>query len=96
MYYNLPMKQKVTNYTVIIEKQKRVGSDEYCYMAFVPILGIATEADTIEEVEKEITSLIQFHIESLVEEGEVVPVETEHSLVTRSQVMIPKGAALAY
>ena len=90
------MKQKVANYTVIIEKQKRLGTENDCYMAFVPLLGIATEADSIEQVEKEIRDLIQFHVESLVEEGGEVPVETEQAFITRSEVMLPKGAILAY
>ena len=89
------MKQQIANYTVVIEKQKRIGTNKFCYMAYVPILGIATEADTIEQAEKEIKSLIQFHLESLTEEGEEITVEKENSFVTRSQVFIPKGALLA-
>lgn len=90
------MKQQVANYTVVIEKQKRMGTDDDCYMAFVPLLGIATDADTIEEVEKEITSLIQFHLESLAEEGEEIPLETSSTFVTRSEVTLPKRAILAF
>lgn len=88
------MKHKVANYTVVIEKQKRTGTNKTCYMAYVPILGIATEADTIEQAEKAINSLIQFHIESLTEEGASIPFEQEHSFVTRSQILLPKGAVL--
>ncbi len=89
------MKQQVANYTVIIEKQKRLGTARDCYTAFVPILGIATDADTIEQVEKDINALIQFHLESLVGEGGEIPLETEHAIITRSEVVIPKGAAVA-
>lgn len=86
------MRQKIANYTIIIEKQKRFGTNKTCYAAYVPILGIATEADTIEQVEKEIQSLIQFHLDCLAEEGETIPVETEPTLVTRFQVLIPSRA----
>jgi len=86
------MKQQVANYTVIIEKQKRLGTWKDCYTAFAPVLGIATDADTVEQVEKDITTLIQFHLDSLAEEGGIIPVETEHALITRSEVFIPKGA----
>ncbi len=89
------MQQKIANYTVIIERQKRLGTNKICYMAYVPILGIATDADTIEEVEKEIKSLIEFHLESLVEEEEDIPLETEEAFVTKSQVNLPKGASFA-
>lgn len=88
------MKQTVANYTVVIEKQKRLGTKKDCYAAYVPVLGIAVDADTIEKVEKEIASLIQFHIESLAQEGEEIPVETENSLVTKSQALIPEGAII--
>ena len=88
------MKQQIANYTVVIEKQKRTGTNKFCYMAYVPILGIATEADTIEQVEREIKSLMQFHLDSLVEEGEEIPIEREAAFITRSQVTIPAGAVV--
>ena len=89
------MKQKIANYTVIIESQKRLGTNKTCYTALAPILGIATEADTIEEVKKSIQLLIQFHLDCLAQEGETVPLEAEHPLVTRSQVIIPAGANIS-
>ena len=89
------MKQKIANYTVIIESQKRLGTNKTCYTALAPILGIATEADTIEEVKKSIQSLIQFHLESLTQEGETIPLEAGYPLVTRSQVIIPSGANIS-
>lgn len=89
------MKQQVANYTVIIEKQKRIGTDKICYMAFVPTLGIATEADTLSQAKRDIRSLIQFHLKSLTEEGEPIPLETESAFVTRSEVLLPKGAITA-
>lgn len=89
------MQQKIANYTVIIERQRRLGTNKICYMAYVPILGIATDADTIEKVEKDIRSLIKFHLESLVKEGEDIPLETEEAFITKSQVNLPKGASFA-
>lgn len=89
------MKQQIANYTVIIEKQKRIGTNKSCYMAFVPILGIATDADTLEKVERDIKSLIQFHVESLAEEKEEIPVEAGSSFITRSEIILPKDALLA-
>ena len=89
------MKQKIANYTVIIENQRRLGTDKDCYVASVPTLGIAAEGDTIEEVKKSIQSLIQFHLECLTQEGETIPLEPEYPLVTRSQVIIPSGAHIS-
>lgn len=90
------MKKHVANYTVIIEKQKRMGTNKVCYAAIVPTLGIATDADTIEEVEKNVKSLIQFHIASLTEEGEEIPIETSNSFITRYEVLLPKSAVIAH
>lgn len=67
------MKQQVANYTVIIEKEKRTGTNQVCYTAFVPLLGIATEADNIEEAQEAAQDLIQFHLDTLAEEGKEIP-----------------------
>lgn len=89
------MKQKVANYTVVIEKEKRTGTNNSCYTAFVPLLGIATEADSIEKAEKAAKSLIEFHLESLSIEGEEIPLESNHRLVIRTEVALPQNAILA-
>lgn len=90
------MKKKIANYTVIIEKQKRIGTKKECFFAYVPVLGIATDADTLEQVQKEIKSLIEFHLQCLAEEGEPIPVESSYSLITKTEVDLPQGAVLAF
>lgn len=90
------MKQQVTNYTVIIEKQKRIGTNKTCYSALVPALGVATEGDTLEEAQKNIKALVDFHLQSLAEEGEEVPVESSPSLVTRFETELPKNAHIIH
>ncbi|PIR80144.1 MAG: hypothetical protein COU25_01550 [Candidatus Levybacteria bacterium CG10_big_fil_rev_8_21_14_0_10_35_13] len=89
------MKQNITNYTVIIEKEKRTGTNKDCYAAFVPALGIATEADTLEQVKNDIKALVQFHIESLSEEGSEIPVESGKSFVTTVAAFLPSKTRLA-
>lgn len=89
------MKQSIANYTILIEKDKRSGTNKACYTAYVPLLGIATDADTLEEAQSAIASLINFHLESLVEEGEAIPVEKEPAFVTRFKTILPKGATIA-
>lgn len=59
------MKQKVLDYTVFIEKELRKDTKKFCYSAYVPLLGIGTEADTLEKAQKEIKKLVDFHLESL-------------------------------
>lgn len=74
------MKQNIANYTVVIEKEKRTGTNKDCYAALVPALGVVTEADTLDQVKKDIKELVQFHIESLSEEGSEIPVESKNLL----------------
>ncbi|MBI2590492.1 MAG: type II toxin-antitoxin system HicB family antitoxin [Candidatus Blackburnbacteria bacterium] len=89
------MKQSIANYTVVIEKEKRLGTNKECYSAVVPVLGVATEADTLDRVQKDIQALVQFHIESLSEEGETIPVESKQSFVTKIEAFLPKKTHLA-
>ena len=89
------MNQKIANYTIVIAKEKRVGTDKDCYSAVVPVLGIATDADSLDQVQKDIQSLVQFHIESLAEEGEEIPVESGQSFITRIEAFLPNNTRLA-
>jgi len=82
------MKKKIFNYTVLINKEKRLGTNDDCYVALVPLLGIATEADTLDAIQKDIRSLIQFHLESLVDEGGEIPFESGESFVTKLQMAV--------
>ncbi len=94
-WYNAFMKQRITNYTVIINKEKRLGTDLTCFSAFVPTLGIATDANTLDQVQKAVKELIEFHLESLTQEGEKIPVEDKSLLVARSEVTIPENGQIA-
>lgn len=89
------MKQHIANYTVVIEKEKRLGTDKLCFSAVVPILGIATDADSLEQVQKDVQKLVQFHIESLSEEGEEIPVESNQSFITKIEAFLPKKPRFA-
>lgn len=90
------MKQRIANYTVVIEKDKRTGTGKPCYTAFVPTLGIATESDTLEKVEKETQALIEFHLDCLARESKEIPIESQHPLITRLGAVLPVNAQLAY
>ena len=89
------MKQNIANYTVVIDKEKRTGTNKDCYTALVPALGIATEAHTLKQVKKDIKELVQFHVECLSEEGSEVPVESEESFVTKVAAFLPSKTRLA-
>lgn len=85
------MKKNFANYTILINKEKRLGTNEDCYVALVPVLGIATDADSLEQVQKEIESLVKFHIECLADEGQEIPLESLGSFVTKFQTDLPSG-----
>lgn len=86
------MKQKVADYTVIIKKETRLGTKNACYSAYVPLLGIGTEADTLKKVKNETRNLIEFHLESLAAEGEEIPMEKEVSIIATLSALLPKNA----
>ncbi|NWF91267.1 MAG: type II toxin-antitoxin system HicB family antitoxin [Ignavibacteriaceae bacterium] len=72
---------KVYNYSVVIEP------DEKGYHAYVPALvGCHSFGQTIDEARVNISEAIQLHIESMLEDGEVVPEELEPTFVTKLSV----------
>lgn len=85
--YDRGMKTKqVLNYSVHIGAE-RIGKKRV-YAASCTALGLYDNGRTVEEALKNITSLIEFHIETLVLKGYKVPVEMEATSFTTS-VRIP-------
>lgn len=73
----------MTNYqfTVVIEP------DEGGYHAYAPVLpGCHTFGATIDEARVNIAEAITLHIESMLQDGEPVPIEQEPLFVTRLSV----------
>lgn len=64
---------KNLNYRIVIEPDKRTGTNKPCFTAYCPTLGLADDGDTIEEALKNIKELIDFHVKSLVSESKEVP-----------------------
>lgn len=81
------MESKVLNYRIIVEKEK-TEEGKYVYNAYCATLGIADFGKTIDQAIQRITSLIKFHIESLIQEGHKVPLENESTTVVTS-IVIP-------
>ena len=71
------------NFTVVIE------ADENGFHAYVPALpGCHTFGQTLDEVRAHIAEAMGLHVESMIEDGEVVPVEKEPVFVTRLTVPV--------
>ena len=68
-------------FTIIIEP------DEEGFHAFVPMLpGCHSFGATVEEARKRIAEAIELHIESMLEDGESIPVEHEPMFISRHVV----------
>jgi predicted RNase H-like HicB family nuclease len=71
------------HFTVVIEP------DEEGFHAYVPALpGCHTFGETIDETRANIVEAMELHIEGMLEDGELVPIEREPLLITRLSVPI--------
>ncbi|OGM69768.1 hypothetical protein A2975_00220 [Candidatus Woesebacteria bacterium RIFCSPLOWO2_01_FULL_44_14] len=67
------MQKTVLNYRVIVEPDTRVGTDEKCFTAYCPTLGIADDGDTLDEVLENIKEGIRCCLEALKKDDEAIP-----------------------
>jgi predicted RNase H-like HicB family nuclease len=73
----------VYHFTGVIEP------DEQGFHAYVPALpGCHTFADTVDEARKKILEALELHLQSMLEDGESVPVEREPVFITRLSVPV--------
>jgi len=78
-----PRRIKHANFTVVIEPD---GEE---FHAFVPALpGCHTFGATLDETRANIIEAMQLHIESMLKDGEPLPVEGEPLIVTRLSVPV--------
>lgn len=82
--------KKYLEYKILITPDLRTGNGQHCYTAFVPVLGIAIDGDTVEGTFENARALIEFHIESLRKEGTAIPVEKPAGeFITTARVAVP-------
>lgn len=91
------MEQTILNYRVIIEPDKRTGTNEPCFVAYCPTLGIADDGDTVEEALAAIKEGITCWLEGLTSDGEPIPAPDNitQGFVTTASVKAPRKARLA-
>lgn len=91
------MEQTILNYRVIIEPDKRTGTNKPCFVAFCPTLGLADDGDTIEEALASIKEGIQCYLEALVKDGQEIPQadNIEEGFVTSAKASLPKDIKIA-
>ena len=90
--------RSIYNYRLVIEKEvSAVKKNRIVFNAYCPALGLADCGSTIDTAITNITKLISFHIESLVELGHRVP--NEHNattVVTSVSVPVSVSKRLSY
>ena len=86
------MEKTILNYRVIIEPDERTGTNEPCFTAYCPKLGIADDGNTIEEALASIKEGIHCYLEALIKDGEEIPSpdNIEEGLVTSTKISLPK------
>ena len=76
--------QQLQRFVIIMEADEPGG-----YHAFCPTLpGCHSQGETLEEAKKNIQEAIQCHLESLIKDGEPLPIEREEFVGT-IQVSVP-------
>ena len=65
--------KKILNYQIIIYPDKTTGTNESCFTAYCPVLGIADSGKTIEKAFENVKNLIKFHLECLKKEKSPIP-----------------------
>ncbi len=69
------MKLAKRTYQVLVEADRRIGTNERAYTAYVPALGIATDGDTFEHALANAREAAEAYLESFAEDGLDVPTE---------------------
>ncbi len=78
------MTRKIYSYTVVFEPAEEGG-----YIVHVPALpGCVTQGETLQEAREMAADAIKLFLEDLEAEGEPVPVETNESKVTKTEVLV--------
>lgn len=70
---SMATEKTVLNYRVIVEPDERTGTNEPCFSAYCPTLGVADDGDTIDEALENIKEGIKCYLEALAKEGKEVP-----------------------
>lgn len=67
------MEKFILNYRVIVEPDIRLGTNEKCFTAYCPTLGVVDDGNSINEALENIKEGIQCYIEALVKDRVEIP-----------------------
>lgn len=63
----------ILNFRATVERNCQISAEENAYLAYVPDLGVATDGDTAKEVLISIQEIASMFLQSLRQDGLVVP-----------------------
>ncbi|MFY9462877.1 MAG: type II toxin-antitoxin system HicB family antitoxin [Candidatus Sungiibacteriota bacterium] len=82
--------KRYIDYRIVITPDTRTGSGDLGFTALVPVLGIATGGDSVEEALRNIQEMIVFHLECLRKEKQPLPMEQPTAdFITTARVAVP-------
>ena len=78
----------MARYTVLLYRDEEDGG----YAALVPLLGVASQGETIEEAIAMAQEAAELHVQGLIEDDEPVLEENEPPIVASVEVTVPVPA----
>lgn len=86
------MQTTILNYRIIVEPDEYTGTDEPCFTAYCPTLGVADGGDTIEEAINNVIGAIRAYVDSLIDDKLPVPVDkpAEKNYITFTQIKVDR------
>lgn len=89
------MASTTLNYRIILSPDAQTGTGKKGYTAFCPTLGVADDGDTPQEALDNVIHAIEVYVQSLAEDGELIPEDPKEERVTQIQIQAPIPRQLA-
>ena len=80
--------RKFLEYRILITPDVRTGTGKKCFTAYVPVLGIAADGDTVEKARINAEKLASFHLESLKKEKGQIPRNADADFIATARVTV--------
>lgn len=76
------------SYQVLVEADRRLGTNELAYTAYVPSLGIASDGDSFEEALANAREATTAYVDSLIDDGLDVPTTDGSTFVAAANIQL--------
>lgn len=83
------MRTKVLNYRIVVMPDTQTGTGKSYFTAYCPTLGVADDGETVEQALANVKGAIQEYVDSLIEDGLPVPLDSpERDILTTTQITV--------